>query len=200
MTLVETVVAMTIMAVVVTVVYQTFANAMSVYRRYERAQWYEQNVRMCWSVMGRDFRCAYASSSDNHVQCVGNKDSVGFVTMGDGTHPELGGMEAVEYRIDPARGLVKTIRCYLSDSAAAPPIEQQIAPMACALHLRYFDGKIWQDEWGTASSGIPPDQKYQVPFFVEIAVTLRSSGAANNEETITTRVPVITRTLSQPAL
>ena len=198
-TLIELLVAITILVVVVTLSYESFRLGINNYRKHEKTNLLRQNMRVALFSMSRDIRCAYILQANDALRFTGSHtDSantgnckVNFVTCLPAISRGAGGYSAIEYYIDDTsagnKGLVKIDKGIpVTGNAIETGKRFEIAPLVKKLELRYYDGNTWSQEWGYNDNF----QARRLPKAVEITIKAAQDESGKDEETITTVVPV----------
>ncbi|OGS24430.1 MAG: hypothetical protein A2314_09325 [Elusimicrobia bacterium RIFOXYB2_FULL_50_12] len=202
LTLLELLVAVTILATVSAVVYQSFRAIIRASRTVQERAWVNQNLRRAWREISCDLRCAFVSQSGDAMAFRGyarthpgsESSRVEFVTWR--RHGNLMGLVRVEYYVDadaatPERGLVRKVLGF--PSPRTKPFEAElsvVAPLAQSLKLEYFDGKTWADEWAAGGTNQYAQYRNQLPLLVRITLKFDENETDPSHETISTVVPV----------
>ena len=104
---------------------------------------------------------------------------------------QKGGYAEIEYYIDNTsagnKGLVKIEKGVpISVNTGDNGKRVELAPLVKKIELRYYDGNNWLQEWGYNNDF----QSRKLPKAVEITIKASQDESGNDEETITTVVPV----------
>jgi len=201
-TLLELLVALTVLITVSAAVYGSFRAIVRATRAGRERAWVNQNLRQSWRELSRDLRCAFVSQSGEAMAfrgyletlAGGESSRIEFVTW---RRQDSGmGLVRVEYYIDadaatPEQGLVRNISGF--PSARTKPYEasvSMVAPLARSLKLEYFDGKTWADEWGIRGQNLYAPNRNLLPLLVRITLEFDENETDSSVKTISTVVPV----------
>ena len=164
-TLLEVLLAVSILAIVITTVYSTWNAALTGWRRTSEVSDTFQRQRIVMETLSELTRSAVFFGSDPElyqVQGVHNEtqgDSVSFVTASDALLPPnealLGGMRRVTIALqrDPAGGVMLTLSNEAGlggeDAAAAAPPSHVISTDVSGFGIQYLDPRdaSWKDSW-----------------------------------------------------
>jgi prepilin-type N-terminal cleavage/methylation domain-containing protein len=176
-TLIELMLALSILAVILAMIAGSFNVVAHGKTHAEGRLWANQAGQSIIWMMSQEIRGAVRTLPNqppNHMLMIGGGhmgnraplDSLTLATMGGGHHRALfgfGAEDVVSYSAQPNpdhRGWFLLMRS--QQSALLPPgVGGQGAPVALAdnvleLHLRYFDGQIWNESWkSTAQENMP---------------------------------------------
>lgn len=191
-TLLELLVGITVMTIIAATVYASLRLGLASYRSMEEAGYARQNTRNALFLVSRDVRCAYAMPGCFNGSADGGNSRVSLVACLPAAGADSGALAVVEYRMagDSFAGHTGLVR--IDRGFPAGPAEkraarvQDIAPLATAFSVRYFDGKNWYDEW----DGTLAERKNTLPVAVEIAAVIAHEGKDNAPERVSTVVPV----------
>ncbi len=208
-TLIEVVVAIGILAVVMTIVYGAFARSMEVTRETAEVTDRVRQVQVITERLIDELSAAYwfndaivpgATNQTGRGRFVGIKDTASpddarldrleWTTFAHrryvGDQPESDVAE-VTYRVEPAAEggagrLMRDARVNLRAAGAWATQSDELADGVAAFRLRYLTRGEWGDEWDA-------DQRKSLPDAVEVTVALAGSGSAPTER-VRTIVPL----------
>lgn len=206
-TLIEILVALTVLVTVVTVVYSSFGAGVRAYRAQEARNYFRQNARQAWRGLSRDLRCSFALSASDGPTFTGQDQKDGerehsrlqFITCLPATASTAGGLARVEYYVDtdpatPEQGLVRVDYGFpFARADTARERRVQIAPLVRSLKLEYFDGTSWEGEWGARRYA---DKKQVLPLSVRVTVGIAENETGTTAEIFSTVVPVFASRLT----
>jgi general secretion pathway protein J len=182
-TLVEVMVAVTIIALLLTSVYGVFTSAAGAKQRLEaEGEGYHQ-ARVLFDRMGRELRGAYYQQGKAGVRLVGGKTLDDFpyleltTTAGTPYGGRRGGISVVRYelRTDPEAAAGDDTRVLMRDeySMFEPAGEERagyrLATGLGEMSVRFYKDGQWQEEWNTARDG-------GLPQMVEITLSMALEG------------------------
>lgn len=183
-TLLELLVSLAILAVVVTMVYASLRSSLDVMDRVDRDADLYRQARVVFSRLSEELSMAYPETRPGEPQSVfigrdqaemgRARDALQFASLShirflpDQPESEL---TLLEYRVekDPERDewvLLREERPYLYGGPDADTGAWVIGEGIEAFNLRYYDGKVWADQWNTA-------EREKFPRVVEIEIRLR---------------------------
>jgi len=203
-TLIEILVALAIVAVVVTLSYETFNGVIRSVQQVDDQAELDQMVRVSMSIMVNELNSAYwrppsekASATPYEFTGTDNQageepsDSLRFTMLSHTRAKEGGGdptVSILEYELVPvAQSEVATLMHteetnYLSLSENS--LERfELAEQVVGLNFRYFDGKQWSEEWSAS------DRK-KLPRAVEIQIDFRDSNGQVRRFITQTDIPL----------
>ena len=198
-TLIELLIAVTMLSLVIVTTYASFNIGVKTYKKIEHENYINQCLRQSVRVLSRDMRCAYKGNYESQNANNDKNDHNSYLFSGSNiqknnrecdiveftTYPQDGPIQTVKFFIDndnetPYEGLIKESRLLYSDPDDKKAVKkQEIAPLACSLNLKYFDGINWKDSW---------QQKTGFPKSIEIEIEVLDN---ENVKTIKTTVPVM---------
>lgn len=200
-TLIEVVVAIGILAVVMTIVYGAFSRSMDVTRETAEVTDRVRQVQIVTERLVDELSAAYWFD-EKRGRFVGTKDTASpddtrldrleWTTFAHrryvGDQPESDVAE-VTYRVEPAPGasagrLVRDERINLLADGAWAAHTDELADGVAEFRLRYLRGGDWADAWDAASA-----QPNGLPDAVEVTMALAGSGSAPAER-VRTIVPL----------
>ncbi|MSQ47839.1 MAG: prepilin-type N-terminal cleavage/methylation domain-containing protein [Deltaproteobacteria bacterium] len=202
-TLLEVLVASALLSMVLAIVYGVFSQTLTSTRRAEEHSAQSRAARIVLLRIGDDLQASF-SFAPGHPRFVGNTSRgqqfpdafLSFVSLSglpltSGSH--AGDGYEIEYalvpdpRIASARQLVRRARFAPTtvDSSTNRASEGETLPLLTGVwgwRLRFFDGRVWHDEWGTEHTST------KLPRAVEVELYLvRKSTDARHEEEDTVR-------------
>ncbi|MFH1367983.1 MAG: type II secretion system protein GspJ [Elusimicrobiota bacterium] len=205
--LIEVLVAVTVVTVIAAAVYSTFRSGIDAYRRIEEHGRINQNLRNSLRQISRDIRCAYLSPMNEMTKFIGKReqdgerftDTLEFATYATLTSSARGGLQRVRYEIDsdpitPEQGLIRVNLGFPAGKLKQERKETstEVSEYVASLKIQYFDGKTWKDEWGEGKTSSPSLKDGVLPRAVKVVVMLVGPGNANSGKLYETVVPVLT--------
>jgi general secretion pathway protein J len=190
-TLIEVLLAMAILAVVVTVIYAVFSTSSANAKRAEAVRDETDLARTLMSRMSDDIANAYCSTGlsgtffygkHEEVETEGDTfrhDSLSLTTLTNWRKPDSNETDLWEvgYSFEEksdGSGYVLVRREKRELSSDAPPleggVEYEISDRVAELRVRYYDGTNWSDAWDRRTGCSPSN----LPLAVEISLTLDS--------------------------
>ncbi len=182
-TLVEVMVAVTIIAILLTSVYGVFTSAAGAKQRLEaEGEGYHQ-ARVLFDRMGRELRGAYYQQGKRGVRLIGGKTLDDFpyleltTTAGTPYGGRRGGISVVRYelRVDRDAPVGDDTRVLIRDeySMFEPPDAERegyrLATGIGEMAVRFYRGGQWHEEWHSGREG-------GLPQLVEITLTMALEG------------------------
>lgn len=198
-TLLETLLALTMAAVLVTSLYVALSAATAARGRAIEAMEPARSVELLFDTIRDDLRSVLAPGGILGRDFLGENDRLSTGSDGDrllfvtAERPPADDPAAVIRQIEltmenPDGGepaLRRRVTSRLLATVTPEPVEQLLSRDVTGLNLRYWDGGAWQDSWNSAAQDAP------VPAAVEITLFLRSRGVvASMQPGITTDPPV----------
>lgn len=188
---VELLVAFTVLSVILTAGYGSLRAAMRVFHTQKNEQIVESNTRLCWRFLSRDLRCAAIDFQGVSGTFVGNEHSVSFFTAVPAYVSTMSVISPVSYAVDtdpstPEEGLVRSTEGTV----------QPLAPLARQLTFKYFDGKTWHPDWGINLDGRLNVRQRMLPVCVRIEFEIARPDDPSQAARFSTTIPVCARLLS----
>ena len=203
-TLIEILVALGIVAVLVTLLYETFNAVLRSTQQADEESELDQMARISMGIMVNELKSAYWRASDNQAAStpfefvgqdglsgLGSSDTLRFTALSHARVAE--GMtdpivSILEYETFPAPEtemadlvhIEETNFLSLSDNSLE---RYELAERVIGLNFRYFDGKEWSDEWSAA------DRK-KLPKAVEIQIFFKDYAGRERRFITQTDIPL----------
>lgn len=184
-TVIELLVAFTILSVMLAAGYGTLRASLRVYRAQKHDQVFESNVRLSWRFISRDLRCAALDLQDVSGTFMGDEHSVNFFTAAPAYVSILPALVPVSYHIDADPATLETGLVRISSGAV-----QQLAPLTRTLTLSYYDGKEWHGSWGVSVDGRLNVRQRMLPLCVKVELEVVRPDDPSQTTRYTTIVPV----------
>lgn len=201
-TLLELLVALGIVAVLVTVLYETFSAVLQSTKQVEEVAEMDQMARISLGVLTNELRSAYwRSEGDQPTSFIfigmdgesGGRpsDTLRFTTLSQSrTGAGIGdpSLSEVEYELITVPGTETAVLMHREEtnllSLSEKTLEQfELAEQVSGLNFRYFDGENWADEWSAS------DQK-RLPKAVEIQILFKDLTGRERPFTTQTDIPI----------
>lgn len=179
-TLLEVVIAVTLLSLVMTGVYGIFSTISTTQQRLESDSEGYHQARVIFDRVGRELSGSYLALANEYSAFTAGDDehgdpylaftSTSALTRGDAP----GGLVRVRYEIDTELGktvgrlLRSAVPLFIPDD---PEQRQRLSSQIKELEWRFYDGNSWHDDWDSRSSN-------SLPQTVEMSMTLVS----NNRE------------------
>lgn len=186
-TLIEVLVAVSMLAIVMTAVYGIFGGVNSAKLRLERDSADYHMARVVFDRLGRELHGAYYRSADLTTMFRGgvNDEGESFLELTTTAVSLLSatgsGISEVRYRLAPdleaGEGRQVLLRAERARQSATGPVDDRmmrLAPDVTSLSLRFFTGDSWQEKWDARQNGLPElveislvvgaDKQRQIPF------------------------------------
>jgi general secretion pathway protein J len=169
-TLVEVLIAMSLVSLIALFLYETFISTSRVTDSIDREREYYREVRLTADQLTRELLSAYPSGSSapldftglHDTGAEGSTDSLSFYTMAH-LHLIPGQPEAsltkvryyLEKRAD-SRWYHLNHEEYPHFLSGGPPEKEVLIEQVKEMSIRYFDGKSWLPEWDSRKQGLSP--------------------------------------------
>ena len=187
-TLIEVLVAVSLLAILLTAVYGIFGGVNSAKLRLDSDSADYHLARVIFDRFGRELHGAYFRSGDPTTMFRGGKNDqdepfLELTTTAVTLLSDTGsGISEVRYRLAPDReadtGCQVLLRGERSRQAAAAPVDDRmmrLAPNVASLSLRFYTGGRWLEQWDARQSGLPQlvevslvvagqDERPRIPF------------------------------------
>ena len=186
-TLIEVLVAVSLLAILLTAVYGIFGGVNSAKLRLDRDSADYHLARVIFERFGRELHGAYFRSGDPTTMFRGGKNDqdepfLELTTTAVTLLSDTGsGISEVRYRLAPDReadtGRQVLLRGERSRQSAAAPVDDRmmrLAPDVAGLSLRFYTGGRWLEQWDARQSGLPQlvevslvvgkDEQQRIPF------------------------------------
>ena len=203
-TLIEILVALAIVMVLVTILYETFNAVIRSIRQVEEVTEIDQMARISLSIISKELRSTYWGRPDPggtltpgiFIGLDGEdrgqpSDTLRFTALSnarasDGiTDPSL---SILEYELVPASNAETSVLIHREEtnlmSLSGRSLEQfELAERVTGLNFRYYDGQEWKDEWTEA------DQN-KLPKAVEIRIFFKDLAGRERQFITQTDIPI----------
>lgn len=163
-TLIELLLAILILSLALTCIYQTFRAGFAAQRFTEEKSNLYQNGRMALSRLSKELRCAFSSPDNPNLKFVGESSQLNYVSAYSDTLKEIG------YFYDPEN---KTL---MKREAQVPDEKPQqggttflLAESVTGFNFKFFDGQTWKSGW----------EEDTLPEGIEISLTLEDKEKLN---------------------
>lgn len=186
-TLVEVLVAISLLAIVLTSVYGVFSTVSATKLRLDKDSAEYHLARVIFDRLGRELHGAYYRRGDQTTLFRGGTNAQGesFLELTTTAVTPLStagtGIAEVRYRLAPdeksdddSHVLLRAERPRQSASGAVDDRMMRLAPNVASLALRFYAAGSWQEEWDAAQEGLPQlveislvvglDEQRQTPF------------------------------------
>lgn len=180
-TLVEVLVAISILAILMTSVYGIFSSVSLARDRLEADSAEYHRARVLFDRLGRELRGTYFQPSDKNLAFIGSSTDDGtleleLTTSAVSPLSQMGsGIARVHYLlVEDREAAAKSLVLMRSEYPVHEPIDEETAGMMRlipgieAMALRFYSNGQWQEAWDGRTAGLPE--------LVEIALQLRSAG------------------------
>ena len=167
-TLIEVLVAVSLLAILLTAVYGIFGGVNSAKLRLDRDSADYHLARVIFDRFGRELHGAYFRSGDQTTMFRGGKNDqdepfLELTTTAVTLLSDTGsGISEVRYRLAPDQeadtGRQVLLRGERSRQSAAAPVDDRmmrLAPDVAGLSLRFYTGGRWLEQWDARQSGLP---------------------------------------------
>jgi len=186
-TLIEVLVAISLLAIVLTAVYGIFGGVNSAKLRLDRDSADYHLARVVFDRLGRELHGVYFRRGDQTTMLRGgiNEHNEPFLELTTTAVTLLSatgsGISEVRYRlaqdleVDKSRQVL--LRSERSRQSATVPVDERmmrLAPNVASLSLRFFSNDRWQEQWDARQDGLPqlveisleigPDEQRLIPF------------------------------------
>jgi len=198
-TLLEVLVASTLLSMVLAIVYGVFSQTLTSTQRAEEQSAQSRAARIVLLRIGDDLQASFPFAPD-HSRFVGKTSRgqqfpdafLSFVSLSGlplTSGSPAGDWYEIEYELVPdpraasARQLVRRARFapITPDSTAGRASEGETLPLLTGvqgLRLRFFDGRAWHDEWGKEQTSAKLPRAVEV----ELYLVRKNTGARHQEE------------------
>jgi general secretion pathway protein J len=198
-TLLEVLVASAILSMVLAIVYGVFSQTLTSTQRAEERNAQSRTARIVLLRIGDDLQASLPLTS-GHFRFVGRASRTqqfpdGFLSfVSESGLPLTNGSPTgdgyeIEYELVPdprttaTRQLVRRARFAptTADSTAGSPREAETLPLLTGvrgLRFRFFDGRVWHDEWGKDQTAMKLPRAVEV----ELYLARKKTGATREEE------------------
>lgn len=186
-TLIEVLVAVSLLAILLTAVYGIFGGMNSAKLRLDSDSADYHLARVIFDRFGRELHGAYFRSGDQTTMFRGgvNDQDEPFLELTTTAVTLLSdtgsGISEVRYRLAPDQetdtGRQVLLRAERSRQSAAAPVDDRmmrLAPNIASLSLRFYTGGRWLEQWDARQSGLPQlvevslvvgqDEQQRIPF------------------------------------
>ena len=186
-TLIEVLVAVSLLAILLTAVYGIFGGVNSAKLRLDRDSADYHLARVIFDRFGRELHGAYFRSGDQTTMFRGgiNAQDEPFLELTTTAVTLLSdtgsGISEVRYRLAPDQEadtgrqvLLRGERSRQSAAASADDRMMRLAPDVASLSLRFYTGGRWLEQWDARQSGLPQlvevslvvgqDEQQRIPF------------------------------------
>ncbi|MHB1184950.1 MAG: type II secretion system protein GspJ [Desulfobulbia bacterium] len=186
-TLIEVLVAVSLLAILLTAVYGIFGGVNSAKLRLDRDSADYHLARVIFDRFGRELHGAYFRSGDQTTMFRGGVNDqdepfLELTTTAVTLLSETGsGISEVRYRLAPDQEadtgrqvLLRGERSRQSAAASADDRMMRLAPDVASLSLRFYTGGRWLEQWDARQSGLPQlvevslvvgqDEQQRIPF------------------------------------
>jgi len=167
-TLIEVLVAVSLLAILLTAVYGIFGGVNSAKLRLDRDSADYHLARVIFDRFGRELHGVYFRSGDQTTMFRGGKNDqdepfLELTTTAVTLLSDTGsGISEVRYRLAPDQeadtGRQVLLRGERSRQSAAAPVDDRmmrLAPDVASLALRFYTGGRWLEQWDARQSGLP---------------------------------------------
>lgn len=180
-TLLEILVALTVTAIVLTMIYGIAGRMSSAKKKLEQEAVGYQEARVLFDRMSREIRSLYFPKGAKDAVFRGGKDDKGnfylelTTTVISPTLPRSSGIAQVRYDLqddpDHPSGLPVLVRHeqVLLPGGDGKGMEYRLSSGVSAFRVRFFDGSNWQEQWDATSQG-------GLPQIVEIYLEIEIGG------------------------
>ncbi len=194
-TLLELLVAMGIMAMVLTILYQTFAATIQVTESVEEESDIYGMAHLGFSIMSEELQSAYWSKDRPYTFFIGTDDSLRFTAFsrhryGEGVQgPELATLRyylevaPAEPGMEPRLTLIHEEETNLLSLSSESLQQTELAEMVQAFSLRYLSKEDWIDSWDASEQG-------ELPKAVEIHLTFKDRNDREHEFLTRIQIPI----------
>ncbi len=193
-TLIEVIIATTILAFLMGVFYHVFWKSSSAWEKGNVRTRMYQSIRISLDVMSREIRCALISSGDPHLIFEGDKTTLNYISVSNKVSKK-GEFDLCEigYSLSSHRELLRRIKACLDPFFGQGGAAAVLADNVLDLSFLYYDGDTWQERWdstrgtsyNTTDDALPQavkitiitqDEKYlEAPLSLSTIVTLPTS-------------------------
>jgi len=186
-TLIEVLVAISMLAIVMTAVYGIFGGVNAAKLRLDKDSADYHLARVVFDRFGRELHGAYYRRGDKTTMFRGGLNDQGepfleLTTTAVSLLSATGsGISEVRYRLAPdlerGEGRQVLLRAERARQSATGPVDDRmmrLAPDVASLALRFFTGDRWQEQWDAQQNGLPQlveislvigaDKQRQIPF------------------------------------
>jgi len=203
-TLLELLVALGIVAIVVTLLYETFNAVLRSTKEVDAESEIDQMVRISMERMTNELRSAYwrpssgtggptvfmfvgqdSSDSDQPADTL-QFTTLSYARVGEGsTDPTV---TVVEYALVPDPETQTSVLMHREETVPLEPSENsleeyELAESVIGLNFRYFDGQNWLDQWSDAD-------KKRLPKAVEIQLIIKDYSGQERQFITQTDIPI----------
>lgn len=173
-TMIEIVIAITIVSLIMTGIYGVFSTVSTTQKQLENESEIYHQARMIFDRIGCELRSSYLNVNNESSAFIADIDSNGnnylmFTSTSALTNNNtLGGLVRVRYQLDKSYG--KNIGRLLRSAEAIFSLNNQssgrrLTSLVKEVSWSFFDGSNWQDNWDSNSS-------HRLPQSVEMRMTL----------------------------
>jgi len=192
-TLIEVLVAVSLLAIVLTAIYGIFGGVNSAKLRLDSDSGDYHLARVIFDRFGRELHGAYYRSGDQTTMFRGgvnaqNEPFLELTTTAVTLLSDTGsGISEVRYRLAPDQeadtGRQVLLRGERSRQSATAPVDDRmmrLAPNVATLSLRFYTGGRWLEQWDARQSGLPQlvevslvvgqDEQRRIPFITTFEI------------------------------
>ncbi len=164
-TLVEILVAMTILATVMSILYSTFSTSSANAKIIEERADDLSSLTGALDIISQEVRGAYTGTENSQPAIIGKKDLVTFTTLTPFVKDDEPAVQMVSYAFDNGKLTRKTFQGIGTETKSESVLLEGIKEPS----FSFFNGKEWLEEWPSGSN---------LPFGLKVAFSYKSRDAA----------------------
>ena len=176
-TLIEVLVAVTIIAITIATVYGVFASVSTAKNKLDAASEIYQSARVVFDRFGRELHGAYLSSSNRSSIFQGGKTPDGdlYLELSTTTASPLSsqgkGFALIKYTLvedteaeDGSKVILRTEQPLFQRESDSAPTAMRLVKGIRLMTLRYYADAGWHDSWDSKTSGMPEMVEMEIRF------------------------------------
>lgn len=164
-TLIEILVAMTILATVMSILYSTFSTSSANAKIIEERADDLSSLTGALDIISQEVRGAYTGTENSQPAITGKKDLVTFTTLTPFVKDDEPAVQMVSYAFDNGKLTRKTFQGIGTEAKSESVLLEGIKDPS----FSFFNGKEWVEEWPSGSN---------LPFGVKVAFSYKGRDAA----------------------
>lgn len=192
-TLVEIIIATSILAFLMITLHRVFWASSSAWKKGDARIEMYQNGRVCLDVMSREIRCALISPGNSQLVFKGDEDALSYVSTFHKPN-KTGEFDLFEigYSLSSKGEVLRRAKAHLDSSPGRGGATAVLANNILQLTFLYNNEGVWQDRWDS-SLGTPDDTKDDyLPQAVQIDIIVQDEQGLESPLLLSTAVTIPT--------